>query len=286
MTTRLEEDSVSEAWSESGDRHVVPSVLLVPSSPVPCTRLLFLCLHADFQFCAFGRGAGKFFDKICTKRADKMREDLFYDAIKKEVEENVYTQCFVSPAVNTFTSDLRGNVAPDIYGWTPMPSNLKDVVRYETLLVLRAAEILDIFSKLNLPWIIENPFASEPDLFALPEFVKLLNSHSDVLCTKFEHCPDARHTTGVTRILGRVGSFTRSQNYFSSWPGKIAPKVANIGQTLLLEHFAQKLLEHLPYSETVTIHHKVVDVPVAQVHRNLWRRQSNSTVCRSWRKDC
>ena len=80
MTTRLE-DSVSEALSESGDRHVVPSVLPVPSSPVPCTRFLFLCLHADFQFCAFGRGASKIFDKICTKSADKMAEDLYYGAI-------------------------------------------------------------------------------------------------------------------------------------------------------------------------------------------------------------
>ena len=144
MTARRE-DSVSEAMSGSGDRHVVPSVLLVPSSPVPCTRLLFLCLHADLQIFAFGRGAGKTFHEVCTKSADQVAEDLYFDAIKNEVEENMNNHCFVSPAVSTFTFDLRGNVAPNIYGWTPMTSDRKNVVRYETLLVLRAAEILNIF---------------------------------------------------------------------------------------------------------------------------------------------
>ena len=145
-----------------------------------------------------------------------MAEDLFFDAIKEEVEANVYTHCFVSPAVHIFTSDLRGNEAPDIYGLTPLPSHLKDKVRYETLLVLRAAEILDIFSALDLPWLIENPSESKPDLFAIPELVKILNSRPGVVCTKFGHCPDARHTTGVTRILGR----THSKNYFLSGPGE------------------------------------------------------------------
>ena len=157
------------------------------------------------------------------KCARQVAEDLHYDAIKKKVEENVYTHCFVSPDVTTFTSDLRGNVAPEIYGWTPMPTNLKNAVRNETLLVLRAAEILDIFAKFGLPWIIENPSASEPDLFAMPEFIQLLNSYSGVSCTKFYHCPDARHSTGVTRILGKFGLLTCAQNYFSG-PGENCSK--------------------------------------------------------------
>ena len=75
--------------------------------------------------------------------------------------------------------------------------------------------------------------------------MKLLNSHSDVLCTKFEHCPDARHTTGVTRILGRVGSFTRSQNYFSSGPGEDCAKSC--------EHWADAIARAL-CAETLASH--------------------------------
>ena len=91
------------------------------------------------------------------------------------------------------------NELPELYGWTPMSPNRKTKVRYETLLVIRAAELFSIFCKLDRPWIIENPVVGTPDMFRMPELLDLLRSYQGIFCTKFSHCPDTLHQAGVTR---------------------------------------------------------------------------------------
>ena len=146
------------------------------------------------------------------------------------VEENVYTHCFVSPGVTTITSDLRGNVAPEIYGWTP------------------------IFAKFGLPWIIENPSASEPDVFAMPEFIKLFELVLRGFLQKSQSLPGRSTLDGRDRDPWKVRSADACPKLFFQGREKIVPKVANIGQLQLREHFAKNFPVYLPNRHGPTSH--------------------------------
>ena len=186
------------------------------------TRLLFFCLHPGLDVSEFVHTAGQNFDKICTKCAEEVAEDFTYEELNKEVSDGNFTHAFVVPPGRTFTSALRGNTPPEVYGFKSISVGDKNEVRTETLTVLRAAEIITKFHELGRPWLFENNVDSEPNVFMLPEVRNLLLLPG-VSVTRFFHCSDDAHHNAGSRIVGNVplhsldtDMLTQKENYFSS----------------------------------------------------------------------
>ena len=83
-------------------------------------------------------------------------------------------------------------MAPEICGWTPMSRDLAPA------------------GGCCRPWDRREPVCVGPEPVRVARVCR----------TKFEHCPDIRHTKGVTRILGKFGSWARAQKVFFSGPGE------------------------------------------------------------------
>ena len=72
----------------------------------------------------------------------RLRRDITYEVLSKKVSDGNFTHTFVVPPGGTFTSALRGNTPSEVYGWKSIPAVDKNKVRIETLLVIRATEII------------------------------------------------------------------------------------------------------------------------------------------------
>ena len=80
---------------------------------------------------------------------------------------------------STFTHQVRGVTAPDIYGKAGLSSEVKARVRTQTLAAFRCGDIAARLQSQGTPWIIVSPCSEEPSLFDLPEVCGLL-SHPEV----------------------------------------------------------------------------------------------------------
>ena len=100
---------------------------------------------------------------------------------------------------------LRGDSAPDIYGWRDLRQDLKDKVRKGTALAIRSALLIGAFVERSLPWLAETPAQSAglPSVFKLPEWLGLLEQ---AVCRTVAQCPFGSITVKPTDLLGVVST--------------------------------------------------------------------------------
>ena len=146
-------------------------------------------LHAELN--ALGATLDRY-DTTINKDMD-LCDDTVWLPIRKAIVAGHYHGAILAPPCTSFScarrrdgkddhgpESLRGEFAPDIYGYKHLVGKDKEDARIGTLLVLRAAEVGDLFLELPSPsgapwpWTLENP-ARRPgcaSAFKLPELIK------------------------------------------------------------------------------------------------------------------
>ena len=79
----------------------------------------------------------------CAQLSRKVSSCCLWKRAMESLSDGLFVVSMHTPMhVSTFTSDLSGNVAPNIYGWTPMPSDRENAVGYELVLWATASQHL------------------------------------------------------------------------------------------------------------------------------------------------
>ena len=114
----------------------------------------------------------------------------YWDSVLADADKGKYDGHIMSPSCSTFSTardsdfgdpskplPLRGEFAPGIYGLDHVKHNphLLEKVKIGTCLALRGAELAEVASKHNQPWIAETPAVKEgkPSVTKLPQWITI-----------------------------------------------------------------------------------------------------------------
>ena len=114
-----------------------------------------------------------------------LTDDAVWDPILRDTAAGEYGACFASPECTTFSQlhnkpggppPLRDATGPGRYGKKGPSRSDREKIQAHTLVAVRVAQVLDLFTIRGFPWIFEAPEASEnqASVFNSDEYVALL----------------------------------------------------------------------------------------------------------------
>ena len=142
----------------------------------------------------------------------------YWDSVLADADKGKYDGHIMSPSCSTFSTardsdfgdpskplPLRGEFAPGIYGLDHVKHNpqLLEKVKIGTCLALRGAELAEVASKHNQPWIAETPAVKEgkPSVTKLPQWITI-RDREDTTRLEIVQCELGAPTKKATELWG------------------------------------------------------------------------------------
>ena len=196
-TSHVKEKSIGtvpKTSLESDAQPVVPACSLSVRVKSP-DWLWVVCSEFLDSMPSVVEAASQVFDQVQVMRPADFLEDFVFEKLLETIP--VCTHGLLIAPHSTFTHQVRGVTAQDIYGKAGLSSEVKARVR------TRCGDIAARLQCQGTPWIIVSPCSEEPSLFDLPEVSGLL-SHPGVNQAQVDLQDFSCACHNIIRVWGNV----------------------------------------------------------------------------------